>query len=77
MVDTRGDLAAFLAVLAADIQADRIRIENEDVGSFVEAMAAWLNDADGYYLATEGKECPATPSWKTIADLVMAGTMYE
>jgi hypothetical protein len=76
-VGSRDDLVAFLAALATEIQAGTFSVENDDVGSFVEAMAAWLDDADGFYLATEGRGCPVTPSWKTFADVVMAGTMYE
>ena len=76
-IDNRADLVEFLELLSKQIQSGEIRVENQDVGQFVEAMSAWLADADGYYQATEGQDCPVAPHWKTFADLVMAGTIYE
>lgn len=42
----------------------------------LEALAAWAEDMDGYYLG-KGEEMPQQPTWQTLADMLRAATMYE
>ena len=50
--------------------------ENQDIKSFLEAMAGWVEDMDGYYL-NKGEKPPVTPTWKTFAEMLRAATIYE
>ena len=75
-VQTRDDLAAFVAELKADFDANRGNWTNVDLSSFLEAMAAWIQDMDGYYQNT-GQKQSELPPWRIFADILMAARMYE
>jgi len=75
-VQTREDLAAFVAELKADLDANPGDWENADLPSFLEAMAAWIQDMEGYYQNT-GQNLSDLPPWKVLADVLMAARMYE
>ena len=47
-VQTRQDLVVFVAALAADLKAHPDAWANSDSASFLTAMAAWIDDMDGY-----------------------------
>lgn len=70
----RNDLAEFVRILANE--ATNGNWENNDLSSFLEAMAAWIEDMDGYY-KNQQKPVPNQPSWKTIAEILKASTVYE
>ncbi|MFI9603775.1 hypothetical protein ACIHCX_28670 [Streptomyces sp. NPDC052043] len=57
-VDSREDLAAFVRSLRRSYAEDESSWENADLDSFLEALAAWIDDADGWYSNT-GRELPA------------------
>jgi hypothetical protein len=75
-VRTRDDLAAFIAELKADLDANPEEWANADLGSFLEAMAAWMLDMEGYYENT-GQVLRDLPAWKILADALMAARVYE
>ena len=75
-VHTREDLAAFVAELKADFDANRGDWTNADLASFLEAMAAWVQDMDSYYQNT-GQRPAELPPWRIVADILMAARMYE
>jgi hypothetical protein len=75
-VQTRDDLAAFVAELKADFDANRGEWTNADIASFLAAMAAWIQDMDGYYQNT-GQKPSELPPWRIVADILMAARIYE
>jgi hypothetical protein len=75
-VQTREDLVAFVADLKADLEANPAAWENGDLASFLEAMATWIQDMDGYYQNT-GQELSELSPWKFFADVLMAARIYE
>ena len=56
---------------------DKVEWENESVYSFLQAMAAWLNDADGFYKNIKLGFDTEKPSWQLFADMLLAATVYE
>jgi hypothetical protein len=50
--------------------------ENRDIGAFLEAMASWVEDMDGFY-KNQGLPVPEKPDWKVVADILMSGKLYE
>ena len=44
--------------------------------NYVEALAAWAADMDGYYNNC-GKEVPTDINWDFIATLLYTGSIYE
>jgi len=50
--------------------------ENGRVDLYLDALAAWVADMDGYYTG-KGLPVPAAPDWKNVADMLMAASIYE
>lgn len=50
--------------------------ENADLASFLEALAAWVGDADGWYRHT-GRYLPVNGDWRFFAHALRATTSYE
>jgi hypothetical protein len=75
-VQTREDLVAFVLALSADLKANPEAWENADLASFLGAMAAWVQDMDGYYKNT-GQNLSEQSIWKVVADMLMAARIYE
>ncbi|GAM99353.1 hypothetical protein U91I_03002 [alpha proteobacterium U9-1i] len=71
-VETKGDLVAFIQMLAARSGA----FANADLPNYLEAMSAWLADSDGYY-SSSGQPIPSVPNWRNIGELLLAASMYE
>jgi len=42
----------------------------------LEALAGWIDDSDGYYV-NQGKPVPTAPSWKNVAEMLIAARIYE
>lgn len=75
-IKTRGDLANFAYVLYSSLlQPDDIW-ENHTLEQYLEALSAWIQDMDGYYL-NHGTSVPRQPTWRVIADILYAASMYE
>ncbi len=47
--------------------------ENDSLDRFLEALSAWVNDSEGYYLNL-GEPVPTQPSWQMIEDMFMAAS---
>ena len=75
-INTREDLVNFIEVLAKESSSNSKNWENKDLPSFLEAMAAWIEDMDGYY-QNKGESVPSQPSWKIIGEILKAATIYE
>lgn len=75
-IQTRNDLVAFLGELLHDLRAKPEEWENCTLESYLEAMAAFLEDAEGYY-ANQDIPMPQNLTWKTIGDLLLAAKHYE
>ncbi|MFD5521553.1 hypothetical protein [Streptomyces sp. NPDC127066] len=75
-VDSREDLAIFVRSLQRSHAEDGSSWENPDLPSFLEALAAWIDDADGWYSNT-GRELPASGDWTFFARALRAATIYE
>ncbi|WP_306320547.1 MULTISPECIES: hypothetical protein [unclassified Streptomyces] len=75
-VDSREELAAFVRFLRRSQAEEGSAWENADLPSFLEALAAWIDDADGWYRNT-GRELPAEGDWRFFARALQAATVYE
>jgi hypothetical protein len=74
-VNTRADLAMFVRILASALRAGK-KLENADLQSFLDALAAWTLDMDSLY-ASRGEAPPEKPSWRLFAEMLLAATGYE
>ncbi|QLJ01771.1 hypothetical protein HZZ00_12530 [Streptomyces sp. NEAU-sy36] len=75
-VASREDLAAFVRSLRRSHAEDGSFWENQDLPSFLEALAAWIDDADGWYGNT-GRELPPGGDWTFFARALRAAAVYE
>ncbi len=75
-VRSRKDLAEFILALAADLKTNREQWEHSDLSSFLAAMAAWVEDMNGYY-ENRGQDSSLQPIWGVITDMLMAARTYE
>lgn len=56
---------------------DAIEWKNDTSYSFLQAMAAWLVDADGFYENMKIEMDTSKISWQLIADALQAAIFYE
>lgn len=75
-IENRNELAAFIRVLRSDLHNKPESWENADLALFLEALAAWIEDMDGYFENTNQKT-PNEPSWQLIATMLLAARHYE
>jgi len=75
-IKSREDFVAFVHALEGDLRDNPQSWENNTLERFLDALASWVEDMDGYYI-NQGKPVPQQPDWKTIGDILMAAKMYE
>jgi hypothetical protein len=70
------DLVSFVAEFRADYAANSEEWSNCDLSAFLDALAAWCSDMDGYY-ANMGEDLHKISPWRVVADMLMAARIYE
>lgn len=75
-VDSREALASFVRGLRQGYEGSGGSWENVVLGDFLEALAAWIDDADGWY-RNAGRELPPHGDWAFFARALSAATVYE
>lgn len=75
-VRSREELVEFLGELHREFRHRGEEWENPTLDRFLEALAAWVNDAPGLY-RNFGEELPADSSWDFFARALHAATIYE
>ncbi len=75
-IQTKKDFVNFLRALKNDYVENLSSWENKDIEAFLEAMASWVEDMDGFYI-NQGLPVPEKPNWKVFADILMGGKLYE
>ncbi len=75
-IKNKRDFITFVLELRKDFKDNPESWENRDIDAFLEALAAWVDDMDGYYLNI-GEPIPTEPSWRHFADMLMGASVYE
>jgi hypothetical protein len=76
-IQSRQQLIDHLFRLMDDFDAAGDEWENRDVYTYLQAMAAWLADCDGYYRNAGLGVDVDQPSWQLFADALSAAAVYE
>lgn len=76
LVKSRVELARFVGLLKIDLEANPDDWENCTLADFLDALSAWINDMDGY-CANVGKFEPENPTWRDLAEMLLAAKTYE
>jgi len=75
-IETREDFIVFLESLKEDYLLNLQSWENRDIPAFLEAMAAWIADMDGFY-QNHGLPIPEKLEWKIFADILIGAKLHE
>jgi len=75
-VHDRAELVAAVRALAEDFRANPSHWENQTLDIYLEALAAWIEDMDGYF-RNQGVKTPDLPDWNVIAQALFAASIYE
>lgn len=75
-IRTRQDLSRFVQTLRHDLLRNEDGWENPTLERFLEALAGWITDMDGYFENQNIPE-PGQPDWKLVGQMLFAASMYE
>ena len=75
-IETSAQLAEFIQKLGQEYRTEPESWENSDLGSFLEALSAWVQDMKGFY-ESRGMQVPEHPDWRDVAHMLAAARVYE
>jgi hypothetical protein len=75
-ITSKTELAGFVRALRDDLRRAPEEWENGTLDRYLNALAGWIEDCDGYY-ENQGRPVPTTPTWRDVADMLIAAKMYE
>lgn len=75
-IHTREEFIDFMNSLIEDQEVNPEEWENVNVSEYLEAIASWVEDMDGYY-RNMNLEMPKNLDWRFIATLFYVGKIYE
>jgi hypothetical protein len=75
-IQTRQHCVDFVQALVQDLQANPQQWENSELRPYLEALGAFVNDIDGYF-QNRGETMPEQPTWKMLAQVLLAARVYE
>ena len=76
-INSREEFIVFAKALYNDYKEHGENWENNTLDTFLERIAAYAEDIDGYYSNKGLKEDPEKASWKLFADILAGATIYE
>ena len=76
-IDSREGFVVFVKALYSDFKEHGDNWENKTLDAFLERIAAYAEDIDGYYLNRRQNEDPEKATWKLFADILAGATIYE
>jgi hypothetical protein len=74
-VRTRQDLVEFIRALNTNLLENGDNWENPTLERYLDAMAAWIADMDGFY-KNQGVKVPKA-NWQLMGQILLAATIYE
>lgn len=75
-ISSRDDLVIFVRFLSDSLKKSPNEWENTTLDSFLNALAAWVEDMDGYF-ENRGESPPLVPDWKLVGKMLLAAMIYE
>jgi hypothetical protein len=76
-INTRQDLAEFIQALLRDLETNQQEWGNSQLERYLDALAAWAKDMDGYFRNIHGHPAPEQPTWRLIGRMLMVARIYE
>lgn len=75
-IKDKDDFVSFGGLLLTDLKNNPEKWENRTLSEFLEAMANWTEDMDGYYI-NNNLPIPENVNWKVFANILAAAKIYE
>jgi hypothetical protein len=75
-IQTRDDLVLFIHHLVQDLGTCAEQWENTSLEAYLEAIASWVQDMEGYY-RNRGETAPQHPTWRHVGEILLAARIYE
>jgi hypothetical protein len=75
-IESKEAFVGFVRSMIQEYREGKVRWENREIDTFLEGLADWTEDMDGYYAFIE-KPFPEDIPWKIFADCLKGATMYE
>jgi len=75
-IETKEDFLKFIELLVIDLKEHPDEWENKDLPSYLDAIASWTEDMDGFFHNFD-LPVPGNVDWKTSAMILLAAKMYE
>lgn len=75
-VDSREDAIGLVVAMLNDLRKNADAWQNAALDTFLEGLAAAMEDLDQVY-AERGEVLPAHPSWRLVAELLVAASAHE
>ncbi len=75
-INSKEDFISFVELLIVDLKNNPDEWENKKLDSYLEAVASWTEDMDGYY-QNNNLDIPQNVEWKVFANILIAAKMYE
>ncbi|HEY8935945.1 MAG TPA: hypothetical protein VIM65_12020 [Cyclobacteriaceae bacterium] len=75
-INSKEDFIDFVQLLILDLENKPGEWENRDLKNYLDAIASWTEDMEGYYI-NNNLPIPQNIDWKTFANILFAAKMYE
>jgi hypothetical protein len=76
-VRTRADFAAFVQLLLRNYREHPEEWENATLDAFLGGLCGFADGMEGYYANIGVPVNPDAPSWRVVADTLLAARVYE
>ena len=76
-VSSKADFVEFLRALKADLVANPGDWENPTLGGYLAGMAEFARDIEGYYANRRESVDLEAPSWRVMAEILVAARVYQ
>ena len=75
-IQTREDFVLFVQKLLQDLRQNPDDWENRCTEAYLDAIAAWVEDIEGFFLNQE-MSVPQQPDWRLLGQILLAAKYYE
>ncbi len=76
-IQSKADFTAFLPVLLQNYQSHPEEWENDNLELFLQGLAGFIENIEGYYKNVGLNVDLQNPSWRVFADALLAARVYE
>ncbi|USA47698.1 hypothetical protein NDN11_06180 [Acinetobacter sp. C26M] len=76
-ISSHTELAIFIKKLRQNLIDDPNNWENINLSDFLDALASWTEDMEGYYKNIDQSNRLDKLDWKVFAEMLMAARIYE